>query len=384
MSRIVPISNDFRDYAWGQPGGLSRLLGRPATDALEAELWLGAHAGSPSRCEDERWSTLQDWEEQTGERLPYLLKVLAAAKPLSLQTHPSAERAQRGYTYEEEHGVPLDAPHRSYKDPHAKPELLVAVEDGFEALCGFRPLEESRAEVAALRELADDPAPYERWAELLQGEDPLRQAVAWLLSDEEDAHEVATTLAATAGREPERFATVLRLGEDYADDAGVAVALMLNHVTLAAGECLWLPAGNIHAYLEGVGVELMGPSDNVLRGGMTPKHVDVAGLLASLDTSDGEPSRLAPEDEGGTVARYRPASAESGADVPFELRVVTGDASVETGSPAIVLVMAGSFEVGVGDEARTVGQGESVFVPEAGELHLTGEGSAYVASALPP
>jgi mannose-6-phosphate isomerase len=381
VTRIVPISNECRDYAWGQPGGISKVLGGPATDAREAELWLGAHPGSPCSTDDERWETLQDWEEQTGQQLPYLLKVLAAAQPLSLQAHPSSDRAERGYALEEERGVPRDAPHRSYKDPHAKPELILALEDGFEALCGFRPLADTRADVAALRELADDPEPYARWAGLLEDEDPLRQALAWLLSDEEDAHEVATTLAATAGRDPERFASTLRLCEDYAGDSGVAVALMLNHVTLAAGECLWLPAGNIHAYIEGVGIELMGPSDNVLRGGMTPKHVDVPELISVLDFSDGEPPWLAPEAEGETVSRYRPASVESGADVPFELRQVTGDATVATGSPAIVLVVDGEYAVSEGGESRTVGRGEAVFVPDAGELRLTGTGRAYVASA---
>lgn len=381
VTRIVPISNECRDYAWGQPGGISRVLGRAETVAREAELWLGAHPGSPCRTDDERWETLQDWESDTGQELPYLLKILAPAKPLSLQAHPSAEQAELGYAREDERGIAVDAPHRSYKDRHAKPELIVAVEDGFEALCGFRPLSQSRAEVAALRELADDPAPYERWAGLLEGEDPLRQAVAWLLSDEPDAEALVQDLPTTAGRDPERFATVLRLAHDYPDDAGVAVALMLNHVTLEAGECLWLPAGNIHAYLEGLGVELMGPSDNVLRGGMTPKHVDVEELLAVLDTTDGEPPYLTPEDEGGTVARYRPASLPSGEGVPFELRVVTGDASVATGSPAIVLVLDGSFEAGVDDESRAVGRGEAVFVTEPGELRLTGSGRAYVASA---
>lgn len=381
VTRIVSISNDCRDYAWGQPGGISRVLGRPATDAREAELWLGAHPGSPSRTEDPRWPTLRSWEESTGQELPYLLKVLAAGEPLSLQAHPTAEQARAGYAREEAAGVALDADERSYKDEHAKPELILAIEDGFEALCGFRPLEETREDVAALRDVAADPAPYARWLELLSGEDPLHRTVEWLLSDDPAAGEVARSLGAACDAGAGRFPVVADLCERYPGDPGTAVAVMLNHIVLAAGDCLWLPAGNIHAYLHGVGMELMGSSDNVLRGGLTSKHIDVPGLLEALDFDAGDPPHLRPEDEGGAVARYRPASVPSGEGVAFELREVTGDAVVEAGSPAIVIVVDGDFELGVGEETRRLAQGDAVFVPEAARLSMAGTGRAYVASA---
>lgn len=381
VTRIVPISNEPRDYAWGQRGGISRVLGTGEGEGVEAELWLGAHPGSPSRCESAPWASLLEWERSTGEELPYLLKVLAAAEPLSLQAHPSAERARSGYAAEDERGIPRDAPHRSYKDPHAKPELVVAVEDGFEALCGFRSLEQTRDEVEALRALADDPAPYDRWLELLDGPDGLHCSVEWLLSDDPVAASLAGDLGATAARDAERFEVVGRLEETHPGDPGIAVAMMLNHVVLAEGESLWLPAGNIHAYLSGVVMELMGSSDNVLRGGLTAKHLDVAELLAVLDFHDCEPPRLVPEPEGDHVLVYRPASVRSGADVPFELRTITGDAVVETASPAVAIVLDGGFALEVDGERASMGRGDAVFVPDPGSLRLTGAGRMYLASA---
>lgn len=381
VTPIVPIRNEPRDYAWGQRGGISRVLGAGESDAVEAELWLGSHPGSPSRCVAAPWESLLDWERSTGQELPYLLKVLAAAEPLSLQAHPSAERARRGFDAEDARGIPRDAPHRSYKDPQAKPELVVAVEDGFEALCGFAPLARTRAEVEALRALADDPAPYERWLELLDGDDGLHCSVEWLLSDDPVAAALAADLGATAARDAERFEVVGRLEERHPGDPGVAVAVMLNHVVLDEGESLWLPAGNIHAYLSGVAMELMGPSDNVLRGGLTGKHVDVRELLAVLDFADCEPPRLVPEPEGEHVLVYRPASVPSGADVPFELRTVTGDAVVATASPAVAIVLDGGFALEVDGERASLGRGDAVFVPDRGSLRLTGAGRMYLASA---
>ena len=379
---MYALTNEPRDYAWGAPGGISRALGRPVTsDAPEAELWLGAHPGSPARLLDAPWPDLHAWEEATGRDLPFLLKLLAAGEPLSLQAHPSPEQAERGFAEEEARGVDRGAPDRNYRDPHAKPELLLAVEDGFEVLCGFRPVTQTRADVERLGELADHPGPFRHWLELLDGDDGIAASVAWLLGDSPAAWALAQDLARTAARDPDRFGLATRLAEHHPGDAGVAVALMLNHVTLASGECLWLPAGNIHAYLRGLGVELMGPSDNVLRGGLTPKHVDVPELLGILDATEGAPPLLAPEPEGDAVRAYRPASVATGADVPFELREVSGDARLDTHSPAVLLVLEGRFTVRSGGDEREVGRGDSVFFEAPGALELAGAGRAFVASA---
>ena len=151
MSRPVPITNTPRDYAWGMPDGVSRALGWRPSGGPEAELWLGAHPLSPSRAAgDAPWRDLAEWERDAGTPLPFLMKVLSAASNLSLQAHPTTAQAREGFAREEAAGVPLEAAERNYKDPHAKPEIIVAIDDGFEALCGFRPAGETAAAIDRL------------------------------------------------------------------------------------------------------------------------------------------------------------------------------------------------------------------------------------------
>lgn len=377
---FVRIRNVPRDYAWGIPGGISRALGTGSTSAPEAELWLGAHPLSPSLVVDGPWHDLAQWETESGQRLPYLLKLLAADRALSLQAHPTEERARAGYAAEQAAGIPITSPDRNYKDPYAKPELIVAVEDGFEALCGFRPVQEAQAEITPLAAAADCPAPFRRWRDLIGAEGP-REAMRWLLSGAQDARKLVADLPQAAQTDPGRFELVQRLSLQYPGDPGIAIALMLNHVTLRAGECLWLPAGNIHAYLCGLGVELMGPSDNVLRGGLTPKHVDVTELLEVLDVGTGPAPFLPPTSEEPGVQLYRPASMPSGSEVPFELRRIVDTVVVRTQSPAILLVLQGSFELDVDGEQAEAHRGDAFFVPDPRELRLVGSGLAFLASA---
>ncbi|WGT47079.1 mannose-6-phosphate isomerase, class I [Tessaracoccus lacteus] len=374
MTSVHRIVNTPRDYAWGIPGGISAALGWPATDDRQAELWLGAHPGSPSRFAGTGpWTDLAEWERCTGVDLPFLLKVLAAETPLSLQAHPTAAQARAGFERENDEGVPLDAPWRNYKDPHAKPELIVALADGFEALCGFRPLDESVRFVDGAIARATDGAALGRWRDLLAGEDGLRRSVAWLLSGAREVRSLVDELERQAALHPAELPLVRDLAGSYPGDPGIAVAQLLNHLTLSAGQCLWLPAGNIHAYRRGLGVELMGPSDNVLRGGLTPKHVDVAELLAVLDFTAGPTALLDPVEVTPHLSTYRPPQAG------FELFMATGDAAVVTQSPSIVMVLDGEFTLGGGAPTRLV-RGESAFVPDPGRLSLTGSGHAVLAS----
>ncbi len=377
---FVPIRNTPRAYAWGIPGGISRALGAAATSVPEAELWLGAHPLSPSEVIDGQWSDLAQWQDESGQQLPYLLKLLAAESALSLQAHPTPERARAGFAAEESAGIALTAPERNYKDPYAKPELIVAVEDGFEALCGFRPSAEARAEIVALAGHSAQPELFNRWVAELDEAGP-RAAMAWLLSGSQEAQALVAQIPSAAEREPARFELLSRLAAQYPGDAGVAVALMLNHVILQAGECLWLPAGNIHAYLRGLGVELMGPSDNVLRGGLTPKHVDVKELLDVLDVTTGPAPYLRPEREGEAVQLYRPASVPSGFGVPFELRRITGPATVAVSSPAILLVLNGDFDLEAVGQRHTTQRGDTLFVTTPCEIRFTGSGVGFLASS---
>lgn len=375
---VVRIANEPRDYAWGVTDGISGLFGWPPSGGPEAELWLGAHESCPSRVVDDGpWTDLADWERQTGCRLPFLLKVLAADSPLSLQAHPTPEQARAGFDLEESRGVPRSAPTRNYKDPYAKPEMIVAVRDGFQALCGFRRVTESITDVAALRGAAPDPAPFEEWLRVLEA-GGLRVAVEWLLGPDPAVRSIVGQLSTAAQALPDTSRDLIRLlASKYPGDAGAAVALLLNHVELAAGEALWLPAGNIHAYISGIGVELMGPSDNVLRGGLTPKHVDVPELLRVLDFTGGTPPFLHPLQEQETVRAYRPPRH----DAPFLLKEITGDARIDTASPAILTVLSGAFRAGSDECYREVAAGDAVFLPEAGTVAVFGHGQAFLASS---
>jgi mannose-6-phosphate isomerase len=378
---FVEIGNVPRDYAWGRIDGVAGVLGTAGSGGPEAELWLGAHPGSPARATgDAPWATLLDWERENGARLPFLLKILVSGGPLSLQAHPTTAQAEAGFADENARGIPLEAAHRNYKDPYAKPELIVALEDGFEALCGFRPVTETLADVDVLAARAGSDA-LAPWRAELAGPDGLRAGFAWLLGGGAEVDlAVAALVAAAAG--DDRFELVTRLAEAYPGDPGIAVALMLHHITLSAGESLWLPAGNIHAYLRGAGVELMGPSDNVLRGGLTPKHVDVAELKRVLTFSASDDDRLVPVELAENVRSYRPRIHASGADVPFELLAVTGDASLELAGPSIAIATDGSFTLAVDGATAEVPRGAAVFVSRAAVVQATGSGRLWIATAV--
>lgn len=333
---FVPIANEPRDYAWGSDRLLAEYLGRTPSGAPEAELWLGAHPACPSRVTagEHAGRDLRTAIDAAGGLPPaMLLKVLAAAQPLSLQAHPDESMARSGFEREEAAGIPRDAPHRSYRDPHAKPELLVAVTP-FEALSGFRPPAEA---VRVFDALAAADARLAPVAERVRAGD----ALAWLLSGSREAAAAvaaaARAAALVADELPVDADTVARLAAVHPDDAGILVALLLNRVSLAPGEALYLPAGNLHAYLEGLGIELMGPSDNVLRGGLTAKHVDVAELLGVVDTTPLDEPRLAAIELEGATA-YRPPA-------PFELRRIEGEHRVDAARGLLLAVAPATVEV---------------------------------------
>ncbi|RKR73256.1 mannose-6-phosphate isomerase, class I [Frondihabitans australicus] len=388
---FLSITNVPRDYAWGSTDAIARLLGRTPSGKPEAELWLGAHPGSPSvivnpAVVDGR-ANLADWIEAEPDRalgqgrrhLPFLMKVLAAAAPLSIQAHPTPEQARAGFDRENRAGVPLVATERNYKDPFPKPEIIYALSETFDALCGFRSVADATADVQALDggtgRLGDLSAKL--------GES-LEATVAWLF----DADAAAATIAAVselavaasaAGAVSPNVATVAELVGLYPGDAGVVVALLLNRVTLSRGEALFLPAGNIHAYLGGLGIELMAPSDNVLRGGLTPKHVDVPELLHVLDFDPLPLPYLRGVETAPGVWRFDPT------DVGFALlHVVPGEsgAVVSLGGPSIVLVTEGELHLKGQDGNIRLSRGEAVYVtPDEWRLAVTGSGEAFVATS---
>lgn len=278
---MLPLTGRPRQYAWGSREAIPALLRAPASAEPLAELWFGTHPGDPADTPRGPLTAVLD------EPLPYLVKLLAADAPLSLQVHPSAAQAAAGFALEEAQGIPRDAFHRRYRDPFAKPELVYPLTP-FDALCSFRPVHATRAFLAAVG------VPF-----LLEGTD-LRSAVSRLFALSVPA---CSTLVAAVSEGCERLVSqhgpwrananaILRLATEYPGDIGVAVALFLNHLCLAPGEALFLGPGQIHAYLSGTAVEVMGPSDNVLRAGLTPKYVDVPSLL---EVASFEPVAVAPQ-----------------------------------------------------------------------------------------
>src|SRR4051794_4016859 len=302
------LQTSVRHYPWGSRTVIPDLLGEPSpADRPCAELWVGAHPDEPSVLSDGTPldKAIQRSPEQLlgaavrerfGDRLPFLLKVLAADRPLSLQAHPTNEQAEAGFAAEEAAGVPRDSTTRTFKDPFHKPELLVALTP-FEALCGFRPVEESLHCLAKLQVPELKPT----IAALARG--GLRAVIPQLLALPSNRMMglVKAVAAAASGyvaaHDPEFINTyrwAATLANTHPGDPGVVISLMCNHLTLAPHEAIYLPAGNLHAYLSGAGIEVMANSDNVIRGGLTAKHVDLAALIEILDYTDGRISVIHP------------------------------------------------------------------------------------------
>ncbi|MDR6866342.1 mannose-6-phosphate isomerase [Microbacterium resistens] len=368
------LSNTPRDYAWGSTTLLAALEGRSATGAPEAEVWYGDHGGDPADLGDGR--TL---DALTGGTLPYLLKLLAADAPLSIQVHPTRAQAQEGYARED--ALAADDPARNYRDDNHKPELIVALSDRFEALCGLRDPEATRRIVAGLGSSAG----VERLRTLLDGaDDPLRAVLRWTLAEAtpEEIDDVISAVAEGAASTGDgTLGLVARIAERNPGDPGVVVALLMNRVVLSRGEAVFLRAGLLHAYVGGLGVEIMAASDNVLRGGLTPKHIDVAELLAVVDTVAGDVPVI--REERDAVVQEYPVPVPD-----FALRRVrlAGEIDLEVRGPAIVLATAGSVSVSGRDAVpHRVRVGAAVYAtPDEGRILLTGEGEAFVAEPGSP
>ncbi|MGA4841520.1 mannose-6-phosphate isomerase, class I [Streptomyces sp. G45] len=379
------LTNTIRPYAWGSTTAIAGLLGVEPTGEPQAEMWLGAHPGAPSRtergpldeviAEDPRRELGARAVDAFGPRLPFLLKILAAGAPLSVQVHPNREQAREGYEDEEQRGVPIDAPHRNYKDANHKPELICALTP-FEGLCGFRPPAEAADLLAGLG--VDSLKPYVDLLRARPEDAALREVLtAVLTADRDEMTATVTEAAAAAERLGGAYAPYADAARHFPGDPGVIAAMLLNHVRLNPGEALYLGAGVPHAYLNGMGVEIMANSDNVLRCGLTPKHVDVPELLRVVRFEATDPGVLRPEAS---------ADGEEVYDTPIdEFRLsryvlpeggATHDLTAET--PQILLCTAGA--VRAGDLDLTPGQ--SVFVPAGEKTEVSGTGTLFRATVV--
>jgi len=293
------------EYEWGDDRLIPETLGIEPSGKPCAELWMGAHPKAPSKINGIPLDEIlaNDPVRVLGgatasaassmPEFPYLFKLLAVAKPLSIQAHPTKRQAREGFAREESEGIDKSLPTRVYLDANPKPEIAAAL-TGFEAKCGFRPVERSRALFSELAAYENNEHLQEIVAHLgfsSSSADRLQLAMAWLLDlrGERLTSVVDATVRAAVAihRDDHEFADDLRwtgiIHDAFPGDIGVVVALLLNHVKLEPGEALFLHAGQIHAYLCGGIIELMANSDNVIRGGLTPKHKDVSELLRVVD-----------------------------------------------------------------------------------------------------
>lgn len=444
--------NPVQDYAWGSTSALTELFGWPPAAEPRAEVWMGVHPTAPSHVvldEDDPEATsldalLTDHPELVGvaaggsaraATLPFLLKVLAAARPLSIQTHPDAERARAGFAAEEAAGIPRTDRRRCYPDPSPKPELLVAL-DEFAALSGFRPADEAAEDLEALSRLlrtsadstdsadsADESADagargfaqtaaqsaeaVGSLADLLAAEDH-RGALEQILRGRREefvaaaerinrlvAPEAPALRADVVGRPgglaPSTADTLRRVTAAFPGDPGLLVTVLLRRVDLSPGEALFLPAGNLHAYLHGVGVEIMASSDNVLRGGLTGKHIDVDELLAVTEARPLPVPRCPPTTPAPGRRRYTPDCRDFTLE-RIELPAAGSPLPLADEGPAVLLCTAGELIVErLAEEERSrsaddadvprgtarlrLRPGESAFLPATARHRLVGGGS---------
>ncbi|MFJ3800708.1 mannose-6-phosphate isomerase, class I [Streptomyces sp. NPDC090088] len=379
------LDNTIRPYAWGSPTAIPKLLGVEPSGEPQAEMWMGAHPGAPSRTERGTLVDIIDANPKAelgeaavarfGPRLPFLLKILAAGAPLSLQVHPDLEQAREGYEDEERRGIPVDAPHRNYKDANHKPELICALTE-FDGLCGFRAPEQAAELLDGLG--VDSLKPYVDLLRAHPEEAALREVLTAILTAdrEEMAHTVAESTAACT-RLGGDYLPYADIAHHYPGDPGVIAAMLLNYVRLQPGEALFLGAGIPHAYLNGLGVEIMANSDNVLRCGLTPKHVDVpellrivrfeaadAGVLRPEAAPDGEEVYETPIDEF-RLSRYVLPEGTTAHDLTLP-------------TPQILLCTAGTVRTGEYDLAP----GQSVFVPAGEKAEVSGAGTVFRATVI--
>jgi mannose-6-phosphate isomerase len=401
-AEIRRLEGRIRHYDWGSRERLAAFRGRPVpAPQPEAELWFGSHPVACARVEDEGgWVPLDAWitrdpegllgrdvVRRFGPRLPFLTKLLAVAKPLSLQVHPDARCAREGFEREERAGIPLEDPLRCYRDPHAKPEFVCALER-FAVLLGFRPLREVAEHLAAAG--LTDRLPHLRALRRRPEPDVWRAVLGELLLLPRDARRDA--LAAAVGRAgegawPAEIATwIERLSTAFPDDVGALAPLFLEHVVLEPGQALFLPPGQLHSYLDGMALEVMATSDNVVRAGLTTKHVDREEFLRVADFEPRAPRPTVPSPVSATelafatgADEFRISRIEARSDAPHRCDAV--------GSVEILLCVEGAARVvGHGDAAPcALPRGAAAFVPASSPGYVVeGDARVYRVAVPPP
>ncbi|MBN2033365.1 MAG: mannose-6-phosphate isomerase, class I [Deltaproteobacteria bacterium] len=395
MTGISLLDNPVQEYAWGSRTFIPRLLGKPSPSrAPQAELWMGAHPNGTSKVFwENRWTLLSDLIEKDPpgmlgkdtaarfcNRLPFLFKIIATSKPLSIQAHPNQEQALEGFKKEINQAIPLSAPNRNYRDPFHKPEILCALTP-FWALKGFRTVNEIRSMLDRIGFPAAE-VPYLQE----EGKNALKKLFTSLFTmpgkkQRRLVSEMVSAAEAHASSNP-AFAWMIGLHREFPYDVGVLGPLLLNLIHLKPCEALSIAAGELHCYLDGAGIEVMVNSDNVLRGGLTEKHIDIPELLEILNFSPGKKNVLHPEARRSGEWFYVEGSEE------FILSRISLDHDRFYESPLnrsveIIICVQGESEVsdiGTGDELR-LSCGSSIIVPaQVRGYRIRGDGTLYKAT----
>jgi mannose-6-phosphate isomerase len=392
---MLRLQGAVQHYAWGTTDAIPKILGRPGDGTPLAEYWLGAHPSAPARVDGQPLNLFLSQHPQVigtasrahfGDQLPYLVKVLSARHALSLQAHPSRDQAEDGYAREEAAGVALDAPERTYRDSWPKPEILIAL-DEFHTLSGFRDPRRTEALFAGLGVAADLASVIGPLTER-RGAAALEEVFLDVLSLTGERARVSELVCAAAmkhkddsGELGEFARTVIELDEVFPADPGILAALLMNRVVLKPGEAMFVPAGHMHAHLRGTGVEVMANSDNVIRGGLTPKHVDVSELIRVVEFESREPEVVSPQHVEDGVDYYPTDCPE------FDVWRLTPGLEAPrvtlpgNGSARVLLIISGSATLTSGTQTLELGQGEAAFFDADEALTMTGSASGYLTAA---
>ncbi|MBS4945769.1 MAG: mannose-6-phosphate isomerase, class I [Rothia mucilaginosa] len=393
MGEIFSLKNQIQNYAWGSREILGRMRGVPVpTEQPEAEVWVGAHPAAPSRATvDGAESPLNELivenpsrflrPDRTSDWFPFLFKILAIDAPLSIQVHPTPEQAIAGFEDEQARGIAIDAPYRNYKDRYSKPETVIALSP-MRVLTGVRPVEQLKTLAAAfgaawLAERAEL-SPKQLLTEIIRLPEETASAAVQHLVD------TAPGLLGASNDVVADAAELVRIVDGkYPGDRGLLVAFVMNLVHLAPGESAFTPDGQVHAYVSGTAIELMNPSDNVMRAGLTAKHIDTEELIKVLGEKQDAPVIQRPNPEDGPLGTY----------AMWDERMSVTRVRVEEGKPlsytfkgiSAALSVAGKVTIqakdGNGTDEFVLGATESVLhVGEPSEAVLSGSGELYIAS----
>jgi mannose-6-phosphate isomerase len=392
MADIYKLYNQIKHYEWGSPDSIPRFLGiENSAKTPWAEMWMGTHPGAPSQVQAAPLASPQVTPlvtppaaplvgremislcELSGGQLPFLFKLLAAGKPLSIQAHPGLDQAREGFLRENKAGIAIDAPERNYKDSNHKPEILCALVP-FTVMAGFRkPVDITRSLEALLKAapfLQEALAPLARALDsgslkdffrfLFELSKPNREQLCFFLESAKDPNgDSAIT--------QEQWHLMRAFAAQYPGDPAVLSPLYLNLFTLEAGQAIFIPAGILHAYISGFGVELMACSDNVLRGGLTPKHIDIPELMNILEFTPFMPEIIT----APVSSSYFRYPAPCGEFSLFFMCCEEGAKVFPVNGPAVCIVTGGELRSG----GAVFKKGESFFVPQAGGGSLSFEGS---------